>query len=269
MPPSDVVTLIQNSNKKIHLLILKAMKNLLHLRNNQMNTSLRSILASSMIALTMMSCSKEDIQPTASYSSLENARTRSTASQLDNGAIAANTDQALVAIQIAATAHDASARIIITTDGLVHISGKGQKANQFSEYRIDPSSFTNLLDFLQSSANTDEAYSASNQNAFLNSQPEAYHATNKNAFLHTVHAEGYTATNENAFLNNQSEAYTATNSLASTITEVQYRSCTTCNPIVFTNDDAQARTRSNNFIADVDRIINLHALINSHRAANR
>ncbi len=245
------------------------MKNLLHLRNNKMNTSLRSILASSLIALSMMSCSKEEIQPVTSVNSLENARTRSTASQQDNGAIASNNDQALIAIQIASTANEASARIIITTDGLVHISEKGQKANQFSQYRIDPSSFTHLLDLLQSSANTDQAYTASNNQAFQNNQSEAYHATTNQAYLHKVHAEGYTATNDNAFLNNQSEAYTATNSLASSITEVQYRSCTTCLPIVFNNNDAQARTRSNTFIADLDRIVNLQALLNNHRAANK
>lgn len=245
------------------------MKNLLHLRNNKMNTSLRSILATSLIALTMMSCSKEDIQPATSVNSLENARTRSTASMQDNGAIAANNDQALIAIQIAATANEASARIVISTDGLVNISTKGEKANQFSQYRIDASSLTHLLDMLQTSANTDQAYTSSNNQGFRNNQSEAYHATNKNAYLHKVHAEGYNATTNNAFLNNQSEAYSATNSLASIITEVQYRSCSTCNPIVFTNDDAQARTRSNTFIADLDRIINLHALLNNHRAANK
>ncbi len=258
------------------------MKNLLNLRNNQMNTSLRSILASSLIALTMMSCTKEDIQPTSSFNSLENARTRSTASQMDNGAIAANNDQALIAIQIAATADEASSRIIITTDGLVNISTKGQKANQFSQYRIDPSSFTHLLDLLQTSANTDQAYTASNNQAFQNNQSEAYSASNNNAFqanqseaysasnnnaFQANQSEAYSASNNNAFQANQSEAYTATNSLASTITEVQYRSCTTCNPIVFNNDNSQARTRSNTFINEVDRTINLNALLNLHRSA--
>ncbi len=189
------------------------MKNLLNLRNNQMNTSLRSILASSLIALTMMSCSKEDIQPNASYSSLENARTRSTASQMDNGAIAANNDQALISIQIAATANEASSRIIITTDGLVNISTKGQKANQFSQYRIDASSFTHLLDLLQTSANTDQAYTASNNQAFQNNQSEAYSASNNNAYQ-ANQSEGYNASGNKAFQANQSEAYSASNNNA-------------------------------------------------------
>ena len=129
------------------------MKNLTSLRNNTLNLSLRSILASSLIALTMMSCSKENIEP-ASVTSLENARKRSNLAVDDNttrGTIESANDnaQALIDISIEATIEEPSYRIIISRYATVSITGNGEKANQFSEYRLSPVKFSQLLDYLE------------------------------------------------------------------------------------------------------------------------
>ncbi len=149
------------------------MKNLLQLRNNKMNNILRSTLASSLIALTMMSCTKENIEPAAVSSSLENARMRSNLATDNNATTntgfvsAENNDQALIIIQTNVSSSQAAYRIFISRQATVHISRIGEPANQFSEYRLDPNQFTNLLDYIHTYHSADQDYTPSNsENTF-------------------------------------------------------------------------------------------------------
>ena len=143
------------------------MKNQLNLRNNKMNSLLRSTLASSLIALTMMSCSKENIEP-ALVGSQENSRMRSN-QILDENAnssttfeSAANNDQALIDIQIDETIDNPSYRILITRNSQVLISSAGENENQFNEYRLDPNQFTHLLDYLETFHTSSHDFTALN-----------------------------------------------------------------------------------------------------------
>lgn len=140
------------------------MKNLTNLRNNKMNLNLRSILASSLIALTMISCTKENIEP-ASVTTFENARkrpnmttdanaTRTTLESADNNA------QALIDIRIDETIDQPAARIIISRYADVIIIG--ERENQFSEAKMNPVTFNELLNFVETFNNTDQAFTANN-----------------------------------------------------------------------------------------------------------
>lgn len=246
------------------------MKNQTSLRNNKMNTTLRSILASSLIALTMMSCSKETIEP-ASVNSLENARTRS------NQTLNNNDDQAMIDIRLTSTNSQAETRITISNQAILRIASNGQKANEFSQYKLSTDQL-NALQSLIATANSDQAYSASDKQAFIANQAEGYSASSKQAFT-ANQSEAYTASSKIAFDNNQAEAYSASsriafnhnqsaegynasNNLAFTNTQVELRSCSTCNPNTFSsNGNAQERTHTNNFMNEVARIINLQALL--------
>lgn len=199
------------------------MKNLLNLRNNKMNNILRSTLASSLIALTMMSCTKENIEP-ASVNSLENSRMRSNlatdndANQVVSFESAANNDQALIDITIETAANEASYKIIISRNALVNISRIGERENQFNQYRLDPDQFTHLLDFITTFHTSSQDFTSS-------------------------------STNQNQL----------------SASEVEYRSCFSCDPTALSsNGDAQERRAFTSMINEVDRIIDLQSLLNLH-----
>lgn len=240
------------------------MKNLTNHRNTKMNSTLRSILASSMIALTMMSCSKENIEP-AAVNSMENARTRS------NQSLNYTNDLSMIDIRLTATGSQAETRITISSQAILTITSTDNSAEELRQYRLNNDQI-NQLQSLISKSNTDQDYHATNKQAYRENQnAETYTATNKQAFLENQNAEAYSATNKIAFSNNENaEGYSASNSLAYNINQVEFRSCTTCNPNVFTaNGNAQERMHTTNFINEVDRIVNLQGLLAMSASASR
>jgi len=146
------------------------MKTQTTLRQNKMNNTLRSILASSLIAITMMSCTKENIEPTT-VNSFENARKRSnlavdqnaTRTTIEN---ANNNAQALVEFITTETINEPAYKIIISRYADVFISQVGEPADQFNQFRLSPVKFTHLLDYIETYNNNDQAFTASNSLAF-------------------------------------------------------------------------------------------------------
>jgi len=158
--------LTKNLKQELNNIKQPVMKNLTTLRQTKMNITLRSILASSLIALTMMSCTKENIEP-ASVNTLENARKRSNLA-IDNNATrttvenANNNAQALVEFITTETINEPAYRIIISRYADVFITQIGEPADQFNQYRLSPVKFTQLLDYIETYNNNDQAFTASN-----------------------------------------------------------------------------------------------------------
>lgn len=234
------------------------MKTSLKLRNNKMNSMLRSAIISSFMALSMMSCTKENIEP-ASLSSTQESRMRSNLDTDNNAgntftAEKADNAQALIDIRTTAAASQPACRIIITRFATVHIIRHDELADQFHEFRLSPVKFSHLMDAIAEYNNNSQAFTADNNNTY-----------NSNT------AEAYTPSDNSVSSINTAEAYTPDNNNTFSINQVELRSCDQCDlTAVHNNGNAQERRAYKSLIDQLDRILDLNALINvQHNAGTR
>lgn len=135
------------------------MKNLNHLRNQMMNLSLRSILASSFIAFTMMSCTKEDVRP-VNINTQAYDRTGSSSQEGEKSVDAVemniNNSQTLIDFQIEASIDEPAYRIMISSDATVSLTTSDHKGNNTFEYKMNSASFSQVLNAIESQENNNQ-----------------------------------------------------------------------------------------------------------------